>query len=108
MNATLAAQCFTPTHVDGGVVGEDTEPTNQRTLINNQHILLIMNEYHPVASLIAVQSWFGKESVFTKGEGNVQRNLLTLKATFRAFFGVFFLDVYLLSLSVITFRKTLS
>lgn len=80
MNATLAARCLRPTHVDGGVVGEETAPTNQKTLINNQHILLIMNEYQPVASLIAIQSWYGKKSVFTKGEGNIQRNLLTLKA----------------------------
>lgn len=87
MNSTiLAAQRFTPTHVDGGVVGEDTEPTNQWTLINYQHILLIMNEYHPVATLIAVQSWYGKEFVLTKGEGNIQRNLLTLKVIFRTFF----------------------
>lgn len=42
------------------VVGEEIKPTNQWTLINNQHILLIMDEYHPVASLITIQSWYGK------------------------------------------------
>lgn len=62
-----------------------------------------MNEYHPVATLIAVQSWYGKESVFTKGEGNIQTNLLTLKVIFRTFFC--FLVVYFLTLSVIMFRK---
>lgn len=109
MNATLAARCFRPTPVDGGVVGEETEPTNQKTLINNQHILLIMNEYQPVASLIAIQSWYGKETVFTKGEGNIQRNLLTLKAALRVLllFWFCFLVIYHLSLSAIIFRITL-
>lgn len=81
MNSTiLAAQRFTPTHVDGGVVGEDTEPTNQWTLINNQHILLIMNEYHPVATLIAVQFWYGKQSVLTKGERSIQKKPADLES----------------------------
>lgn len=102
MNATLAARCFRPTHVDGGVVGEETEPTNQKTLINNQHILLIMNEYQPVASLISIQSWYGKESVFTKGEGNIQGNLLTLKAAFSVLLVCCFFFSYL---SFITVRN---
>lgn len=78
------------------VVGGGNRPTNQRTLINNQHILLIMDEYHLVASLTAVQFRCGKESVLTKGEGNIQRNLLTLKAAFSAL--LFFLVIYYLSL----------
>lgn len=42
---------------------EDTKPTNQRILINNQHTLLIMNEYHSVASLTAIQSGYGNEKL---------------------------------------------